>query len=232
VPYANLTNPQTLNLYAMVSDNPETFADLDGHILPAPEDGMTASPANPCSNGNSSQCAGAAQNSTAQPTPPPAQPQQPNQAQSRAAQLSQDEQNKVVALVCAESCTTSKDEQKAVASAIINRANSNDKQYVASGQEVNVTNVVESGQFQAYSTEKSSTYQQALSGNLDKQSSYQSARDAVADVLKNGVTTNATFIYYGNSPPSSGWMGKAVQNGTLVSATPASVGDWYLYVPK
>ncbi|HEV2288629.1 MAG TPA: RHS repeat-associated core domain-containing protein [Candidatus Acidoferrales bacterium] len=32
VPYANLTNPQTLNLYAMVSDNPETFADLDGHL--------------------------------------------------------------------------------------------------------------------------------------------------------------------------------------------------------
>jgi RHS repeat-associated protein len=31
VPYANLTNPQTLNLYAMVHDNPETFADLDGH---------------------------------------------------------------------------------------------------------------------------------------------------------------------------------------------------------
>lgn len=31
VPYANLGNPQTLNLYAMVSDNPETFADLDGH---------------------------------------------------------------------------------------------------------------------------------------------------------------------------------------------------------
>ncbi|MGC1614901.1 MAG: RHS repeat-associated core domain-containing protein, partial [Candidatus Acidiferrum sp.] len=31
VPYANLTNPQTLNLYSMVSDDPETFADLDGH---------------------------------------------------------------------------------------------------------------------------------------------------------------------------------------------------------
>jgi RHS repeat-associated protein len=31
VPYANLTNPQTLNLYAMVGDNPETFVDLDGH---------------------------------------------------------------------------------------------------------------------------------------------------------------------------------------------------------
>jgi RHS repeat-associated protein len=32
VAYANLINPQTLNLYAMVSDNPETFADLDGHF--------------------------------------------------------------------------------------------------------------------------------------------------------------------------------------------------------
>jgi RHS repeat-associated protein len=32
VPYANLTNPQTLNLYAIVNDNPVTFADLDGHL--------------------------------------------------------------------------------------------------------------------------------------------------------------------------------------------------------
>jgi hypothetical protein len=31
VPYENLSNPQTLNLYAMVSDDPESFADLDGH---------------------------------------------------------------------------------------------------------------------------------------------------------------------------------------------------------
>ena len=31
VPYANLTNPQTLNLYTMVADDPESFADLDGH---------------------------------------------------------------------------------------------------------------------------------------------------------------------------------------------------------
>ena len=31
VPYANPSNPQTLNLYAMVADDPESFADLDGH---------------------------------------------------------------------------------------------------------------------------------------------------------------------------------------------------------
>ena len=44
VPYANLTNPQTLNLYAMVSDDPESFADLDGHGTepngPPPKDCM------------------------------------------------------------------------------------------------------------------------------------------------------------------------------------------------
>jgi RHS repeat-associated protein len=34
VPYANLSNPQTLNLYAMVADDPESFADLDGHECP------------------------------------------------------------------------------------------------------------------------------------------------------------------------------------------------------
>ncbi|HYL09951.1 MAG TPA: RHS repeat-associated core domain-containing protein [Candidatus Acidoferrales bacterium] len=31
VPYAKLTDPQSLNLYAMAGGNPETFADLDGH---------------------------------------------------------------------------------------------------------------------------------------------------------------------------------------------------------
>ncbi len=33
VPCANLTNPQTLNLYSMVADDPESFADLDGHYM-------------------------------------------------------------------------------------------------------------------------------------------------------------------------------------------------------
>jgi len=32
-PYANLANPQTLNLYSMVADDPESFADLDGHCI-------------------------------------------------------------------------------------------------------------------------------------------------------------------------------------------------------
>jgi RHS repeat-associated protein len=41
VPYANFTNPQTLNLYAMVRDNPESFADLDGHCCTLDDVAMT-----------------------------------------------------------------------------------------------------------------------------------------------------------------------------------------------
>ena len=46
VPYANLNNPQTLNLYAMASDDPETFADLDGHIITPGYQEMTAEEGN------------------------------------------------------------------------------------------------------------------------------------------------------------------------------------------
>jgi len=50
VPYANLTNPQTLNLYAMVSDNPESFADLDGHKLDLQSNTVA------CATGGSESC--------------------------------------------------------------------------------------------------------------------------------------------------------------------------------
>jgi RHS repeat-associated protein len=46
VPYANLTNPQTLNLYAMVADDPESFSDLDGHTFT-----FTYQVANPAASG-------------------------------------------------------------------------------------------------------------------------------------------------------------------------------------
>ena len=42
IPYADLTNPQSLNQYVIVHDNPNTFADLDGHDPPAANAGCTA----------------------------------------------------------------------------------------------------------------------------------------------------------------------------------------------
>ena len=38
VPYANYTNPQSLNLYGYVTDDPLSHTDLDGHMLYAPDD--------------------------------------------------------------------------------------------------------------------------------------------------------------------------------------------------
>src|SRR5712692_808738 len=70
VPYANLINPQTLNLYAMVADDPESFADLDGHLT-------MNSGSGPCNGENESNC-----NS---PAPPPA-PQGQNQTAQPAQQ--------------------------------------------------------------------------------------------------------------------------------------------------
>ena len=33
IPYADLTNPQSLNQYVIVADDPSSFADLDGHLI-------------------------------------------------------------------------------------------------------------------------------------------------------------------------------------------------------
>jgi len=60
VPYANLTNPQTLNLYGMVSDNPESFSDLDGHTSPCGLDSCPAATKDPaCNSANVDAPAGA-----------------------------------------------------------------------------------------------------------------------------------------------------------------------------
>ncbi len=61
VPYANLTNPQTLNLYAMVKDNPETFADLNGH------DDDSSGSGGDSSSGSGSGTTGSPSASTVQP---------------------------------------------------------------------------------------------------------------------------------------------------------------------
>jgi len=86
IPYANLTNPQTLNLYSMVADDPESFADLDGH---GPQGGANPSQNTSCDNNAKSTCGdpGREGDGTAaqqQEQKPPDQVQQVIQAQADA----------------------------------------------------------------------------------------------------------------------------------------------------
>jgi RHS repeat-associated protein len=73
VPYAVLTNPQSLNLYAYVLDNPETSLDPDGH-LNGP--GHDETPPNGCGGTNQPACQqSSAQVAADQTNNPPAQQQ-------------------------------------------------------------------------------------------------------------------------------------------------------------
>jgi RHS repeat-associated protein len=49
VPFAKLTDPQSLNLYSFVTDDPLSHTDLDGHFQMAPASG-------PCPNNNGDSC--------------------------------------------------------------------------------------------------------------------------------------------------------------------------------
>jgi hypothetical protein len=49
VPYAKLTDPQSLNLYSYVTDDPLSHTDLDGHFQSAPASGS-------CPNNNGDNC--------------------------------------------------------------------------------------------------------------------------------------------------------------------------------
>jgi len=83
VPYANLTNPQTLNLYAMVADDPESFADLDGHENPA---GPAVNTADPSPLPSTKDSNSHAVNTQGEPPPPPTTPTQNTAANQGPAQ--------------------------------------------------------------------------------------------------------------------------------------------------
>ena len=96
VPYANLTNPQTLNLYAMVSDNPETFADLEGH------DGGTCTPV-----AGATSCA--TKSSSTPPPPPPGEGNTGDGTKKSTTQQAQQQNNHPVHEAAAVNQTTSPD---------------------------------------------------------------------------------------------------------------------------
>jgi RHS repeat-associated protein len=85
VPYANLTNPQTLNLYSMVADDPESFADLDGHDSVTPSGTPTTSNLS-CEQGGVSHCSSGDRIAAAEEKQSGTQSPQPHQKQQSAAQ--------------------------------------------------------------------------------------------------------------------------------------------------
>jgi RHS repeat-associated protein len=94
VPYANLANPQTLNLYAMVSDNPEAFADLNGHEGEGSGDSGGSSSNSGSANSPNSSTAQPAQQPA--PAPPPPPPSQTGQNSGSAQKLSVGDVSKII----------------------------------------------------------------------------------------------------------------------------------------
>jgi RHS repeat-associated protein len=223
VPYANLTNPQTLNLYAMVSDNPETFADLDGHCSMDQEvcnaNPTIGGPTDPVSSGKdvcnveTSKC------------------DQKNITNANGADQDKAQQQKEVgAEVYAEKTNGTADEYKAMASVIVNRANSGEQQYVQKGEDVNIHNVVsDKQQLQAYG---STNYNNFYNGSPRvSKAARATVEGAVGDVFKNGATTKATF-FIANQGGAAPTRAQIHALGSVVPASPATVGGVYLYVVK
>ncbi len=76
IPYADLRNPQSLNLYAYVGNNPVTRLDPDGHAQSADQVKQNQQPPPPPPKPR-----------TPPPPPPPAQPQKPQSPPSAAQQM-------------------------------------------------------------------------------------------------------------------------------------------------
>ena len=92
VPYANLVNPQTLNLYAMVSDDPESFADLDGHAQQASQGPSVYSGDEPSCVANGTGASGNIGSGCGSQAPNLTQDQQQAQVTQQQAQASQQNQ--------------------------------------------------------------------------------------------------------------------------------------------
>ena len=229
VPYANLTNPQTLNLYSMVADDPESFADLDGHWVTPGAYGQEICQTDPNCVARTNQNTTNAAQAPAQ-NPPPAQNNEPvlmaqNQMpapQQPPAHMNAAEERMSAAVAYSENTHGTLAEHEAIVSVIVNRAESGQHQYVAPNQAVNVTNVINAPrQFQGVGGNNYNTF-----GNQQNQGS-QNARQAAATVARNGPTNRATAFIAQRRAPT------ARQVRALGHVQPAGhVGDVWLYEPR
>jgi len=215
VPYATLTNPQSLNLYTYVGNNPVTDVDADGHAKEANQ----AAPGSDCEG--SMECEQQAQQA-ANGTPPTAQQQNQNQ-------LTPGQQRLVGALAYSETTTGTQAEQEAIISVVVNRADSGDRQYVNRGQAVNVENVANAtapnGQreFQGVGGRNFNAFLNGPPNNPGARN----AAAAAANISQHGPTNHATaFLVTRGQAPTQ----RQVHNLGHVHFV-GRVGNVFLYAP-
>jgi RHS repeat-associated protein len=97
VPYANLTNPQTLNLYSMVADDPESFADLDGHLGQQSQGGSIESGSIPTCASSGASGSGTIASGCGTSQPAQAQEKNQNDQVQQVIQAQADAKNKAIA---------------------------------------------------------------------------------------------------------------------------------------
>lgn len=182
--------------------------------------------------GEGSDSATEAQPEPADPQAPAQQParQQPQPAQPQPQDRLTPEQRRVAAAQAyAEGTDATQAEHEAMISAMLNRANSGDRQYVNQGRAVNFENVMGAtapngrNQFQGY---RGRDYNAHFTGAANNQGA-RNATAAAANISRNGPTNNATFyIATGGQPPTQ----RQVRNLGNVHQV-GQVGRVYLYAP-
>lgn len=157
---------------------------------------------------------------------PAAQQPQPAQPQPR---LTPEQQRIAAAQAYAEGTDATQEEHEAMISAMVNRANSGDRQYVNHGQAVNFENVMGAtapngrNQFQGY---RGRDYNAHFTGAANNQGA-RNATAAAANISRNGPTNNATFyIFHRGAEPTQ----REVRNLGNVHFDHRE-GDVFLYAP-
>ena len=202
VPYAKLNNPQSVNLYDYVGDNPTSNVDATGH--------------GGCSGKYSAVCAAITEALVGGVNPGVAM---------RAANDAAHQQEAAVAYAANTHGTVP--EGEAVVSVIVNRVASKQGQYGCKKGSSTVNDVL--SHKPGFAEVGSHNYTQYLKGQGANPGA-QNAAQAAQDVALHGPTTKATFYITnpGGAAPSSGQVHGL---GHVVPANPGQVGGVYLYVP-
>ncbi len=82
----------------------------------------------------------------------------------------------------------------------------------------------------AFQGVNSRRFSNVMSGRSNRLPGVQDAMAAVREVERNGTTTNATYFYHGE--PDAQTLHNMAPNVTLVPANPGAIGDLHLYIPQ